>query len=142
MTILFAHDSSIRKSRYTFTYENWKTWITECSSEDSIIKTVLPQTNIYEQIVANCGFNSNQLKTENFKVLIKSLEIDSDISNWKTLVNSVISWLNLPSREHDIEPFYNFIINITPMLKETDREKLEECIKSSGFWQRSRYSSI
>ncbi|PKG61164.1 P-loop NTPase fold protein, partial [Psychrobacter sp. Choline-3u-12] len=140
--ILFAHDSSIRKSRYTFTYENWKTWITECSSEDSIIKTVLPQTNIYEQIVANCGFNSNQLKTENFKVLIKSLEIDSDISNWKTLVNSVISWLNLPSREHDIEPFYNFIINITPMLKETDREKLEECIKSSGFWQRSRYSSI
>lgn len=140
--ILFAHDSSIRKSRYTFTYENWKTWIVECSSEDSIIKTVLPKTDIYEQIVANCGFSSNQLKTENFKVLIKSLEIDSDISNWKTLVNSIIDWLNLPSRDYDIEPFYNFIINIIPILKETDRKKLEECIKSSGFWQRSRHSSI
>ncbi|GAA0319537.1 P-loop NTPase fold protein [Psychrobacter aestuarii] len=140
--ILFTNDSTIKKFRYSFTYEDWKIWITECSDENVIINTVLPRTNIYEQIVANCGFSSNQLKTENFKVLINSLKIDSDISNWKTLVPSVINWLNLPSRESDIEPFYSFIINIISMLKGNSREKLEECIKSPEFWQRSRHSSI
>lgn len=141
-TLLFKFDSSIKQSHYGFSYESWNKWITECLTENVVIKTVLPTTKIYEQIIAACHFNSPQIQKDHVLVLSKSLEIDNNISRWKTMIDSVISWLNLSNRTVDAEPVYELIINVIPILKEDDSEKLRNCIMGAQFWQRSKQSTI
>lgn len=141
-SLLLKFDSSMKHSRYGFNYENWKKWVIECLLADTVIKTVLPTTKIYEQIVANCGFNSPQIQKDCVEVLGVSLYLDSNISRWSTLVDSVIGWLNLRNRTVDGEPVYKLIINMMPMLRESDKSNLKKSIKGAEFWQRSSHSAI
>lgn len=127
---------------FNLDYEMWSKWLQECESQKVKMKSVLPKKSIYKEIIEKCEFGNNALNMASVDILNKTYTISSDYSHWDSLIQSIINWLNLPSRDADAEPIYKLIINLLPRISEKEELLLKECITGQEFWQRAVLSEI
>lgn len=139
--LLVEKGKPITKKHYpSLDYKKWQSWIKVISDKGVYFNSVLPKKDVFQQLIDGAGFNQPHLNKPNFNVLTETFKIYPDNKVWKSLIENLISWFNLPNRDYECNEAYEFAIELITHTSTQDKRRLKSIISEPPFWQAGVHS--
>jgi KAP family P-loop domain len=123
------------------TLANWKVWLDHLKIQKLSYDTVLPRKETIKELSNEVQFQATNLNDAAFSYLVKTYEIYPDSTEWESVADQLIAWLNLSHRAYDCDLIYSFSISLSQSKNNKISDKLLNCIKTANFWVMGQNSS-
>ena len=144
LTVLFEVYGQPLEKRFhpSLIHNKWDMWRQACRNSDTEFKMVLPNKELFQELVENAGFDSNSLNKDRFSLLAETYALHSSHSSWGTLVESLVTWFNLSGREYSFDDVYLLALKLLGNASETDSDSIKKCVKDADFWVSAQNADI
>jgi hypothetical protein len=120
---------------------SWKVWLNHLKKSETSLPFVLPKTETISFLAGDVDFTSPNLNAEALEILVKTYDIYPSSSEWESVVDQVVAWMNLRSRSHACEPLYGLAVKIATYANWKIASKIKLCLKGAPFWVSGQHSS-
>lgn len=145
MKLLKSNGKNLRPIRHQdLNYETWKKWLGQCEDYNVTFKNVVPLRKTIDEIIQHSRFGQNIPSTEDVNLLTATYLLNPVTRDWDKVVQPLISWFNLPSREGNAQEIYHLalLFLISGNLSKENIKELKECVKGNSFWSGSARANI
>lgn len=143
LDLLISYNKPINPVTYNkLNKENWSRWIKLVNESNLIFPEILPNSTEFDNWRETIFNNPTQLLSEDFSLLISSLNIVTEASKWHNFMekmSNLLGSLNYQQRSLNIDKLYE--LNYLLICK-FDNKKLKDSIKSSIFLQTAQQEDL
>lgn len=140
--LLAACNKPLTAFRYnSLTSVNWKLWLNHLKKYETDLPFVLPKTETISTLANEVEFTSPSIKSEALEALVETYDIYPKSSEWESVVDQVVSWMNLRNRSHTCEPLYSLAVKFAVGANKKISLKIRACLKGAAFWVSGQHSS-
>lgn len=138
-----SYGHAAKKRRHSnLDLNNWRKWLEFRRGYEVRFYPVLPFPETISGLSQNVGFSQSTLNKGYLTDLIDTLDIDPQSKEWKGVTDQLISWLNMPNREANVDNAYILVKKLMAHRPREETKKLTSCVNSEPFWSRGRSEKL